>query len=142
MNGEPTRRDWMKVGQKYYENRQPELERAIRSLKWIVLDYDNPPSLPMSQGLGLKHAIAELRLPKVDMIAWNGGYFEFPDGPGFPHAMDSKGYGTILGIQAHCKDCDVRVYLLNHGDGITPLACDVWEKSAEVQAFEKDPVPA
>jgi hypothetical protein len=120
MEGKPTRRDWMEVGREYWQNRQARVQHEIDGLEWKELKEGVPLSLGMSQGMGIKAVIHEMRMPKVDAIAING-CFDFPDGA-------ETGHGSIYGIQAHYKNADVRLYVLDHGDAITPLCIDVWEK--------------
>ena len=122
MNGNPTRRDWMQVGRPYWEQREAKLQAVIDGLEWLDIPKDGPgPNLPMAPGLGIQEVIKQLRLPKVDAIAWNG-YMETGD-------LGDKCYGAVYGIQAHYRNCDIRVYVYDHGDGIAPLCADVWEKA-------------
>lgn len=86
-----------------------QVAQVIESLKWRA----PAGSFPMSPGLALQECIRELGLPKVTLVAYNGGPFN--DG----------GY-TLMGIEANYRDARVRLYVMDRGHDCVPICCDVW----------------
>jgi hypothetical protein len=111
------RRDWTEIGkreliEKREGEREPinqtEVEAAILNIEWQAV----PCNLAMGPGLGIKEAIKQLRIPNVSHVADS-------------HALAPYG---LLGIFGHYANRDVRVYVLDAGDHLTPLCMDVEDK--------------
>lgn len=64
--------------------------------------------MPMVPGLGIQHAIAELRIPKVSQIAVSSELA--------PHGF--------YGIEGNYKNGRARVYIIDMGTHLIPLASD------------------
>lgn len=122
--GPPVARDWMNIGAEFTgeEHRGRErVEEQIAALTWTDVPQDGSPvSVAFMPGEAIKAAIAELRLPKVQRIAING-YLQWPDGPETAHF-------SIYGIECLYRDYRVRLYVLDSGTGLTPLAADRWHR--------------
>jgi hypothetical protein len=89
----------------------------MKKLDWMQLV--NNMSLPFMPGQGIKEAIKQLNVPKVDMIAYGGGFSTSVE-PG-------AGYG-FYGIQGNYKDCKIRLYVLDSGVSLTPIVVEVFNK--------------
>lgn len=119
----PTR-NWTRVGSEYSDT---EAKRAIMvaiidTLEWVEL----PPKgqkirLGFMQGEAIKTAITEFRLPRVDMIAENGLYV----GVDRLDSRESVSY-ALYGIQCHYTNGKSRIYLLDRGSDVVPVASDIW----------------
>jgi hypothetical protein len=123
-------RDWMNVGAEYTgeeNDGRRRVERQIGGLTWRDVPQDGSPlSLPFSPGA----AIEQLRLPRVQRVATDG-YLEWPDFPGDDENPPEHAHYSIYGIECLYRDYRVRVYLLDSGTGLTPLAADRWPRDAE-----------
>ncbi len=116
-------RTWTHIGSAYTSgDDRGRAERAIMGLRWQSAGGSHP-AMP---GMGISAAIEQLRLPKVDEIAYNGGYIQYPDGGETCH-------GSIYGIQCHYSNGRVRVYVLDIGSEIIVLATEL-RKADEVTA--------
>lgn len=114
------RRDWMSVGARYTTpERRAQVERTISRLEWR--EFTDGMSLPMCPGLGIEAAIKELRLPKVSAIAYNGAL-------SFPAPDDESEYPGLYGIEANYKNGRARVYIVDNGCELLPIAADFWAK--------------
>lgn len=118
------KREWLNIGAAYWVPYQTRIEAEIAGLTWKAVPEDGELSLPMSPGLGIQACITELELPKVSAVAHNG-YIQVPDGPETAHY-------SIYGIEANYKDGRARVYVIDAGTQLVPIAVD----------FEPTAVPA
>jgi hypothetical protein len=117
-------RTWTDVGRVMYEPGTDDYERpkdetgqhftqdmivgAIDALDWQPTE--GVTTLPMVPGLGIKHAITELRIPKVSHFAIGNGLAP---------------YG-LYGIEGHYKNGRARVYVIDRGSDLLPVASDFW----------------
>lgn len=120
------RRDWLSIGAEYHEgetrlgDNRRRVVRAIAGLEWQPVPEDGTLSVAMMPGLAIQECIAQLGLPRVSAVATNG-YLTMPDGPETAHY-------SVYGIEANYANGRARVYVLDTGGGVTPLAADFWEK--------------
>lgn len=82
------------------------VERSIENLTWESVEG----AKPMLPGLGIKECIKQLRLPKVSQVA-------------ISHDLAPYGF---YGIEARYKNGRARVYVLDRGTDLIPLASDFW----------------
>jgi len=99
-------RTWTNIGKEHSEQRHDELGAMFDRMDWQEL----PCSIGMMPGLAIKEAIKQLRIPKVSHVA---------------HSHELAPYG-LEGIIGHYKNGEVRVYLIDTGTEITPLASDFY----------------
>ena len=112
-------RTWTKVGAEYTGgDDRARVEAEIDQLDWKGIPEGGTVSAPFMPGEGIKALISELALPRVSLIAWNG-YLRYPDPP------ESAHYG-LYGIECRYSNGRARVYALDSGTGLTPLASDFW----------------
>ena len=105
---DPVERTWTNVGGKWVaDGDRPRVLRYIERMTWEGVEGNKP----MMPALGIKAAIKELRIPRVDLIAISA---------------DMAPYG-LYGIQAHYTNGRVRVYLVDSGCGVTPIMSERWE---------------
>ena len=76
-------------------------------------------SHPFMPASGIKETIKELNIPKVDKIAYGGGFGLSVE--------PSAGYG-FYGIQGHYKGCKVQIFVLDTGVSISPLFMRVFNE--------------
>lgn len=107
------RRDWMKVGARYSTKaRRPQLVQVMNELEWHPVK--GKMTLPFSPGEGIKAVIAELNLPKVSALAWNG-------------ALEFSGeYPSLYGIEANYKNGRARLFVVDNGTALLPVCADFW----------------
>lgn len=112
-------RNWTSVGAEFREgDDQTRLEAAIDALEWESVE-GSKPAMP---GLCIKDVIAQLRIPKVDLVAYRGGGdLTYPDGD-----SGGRAYYALYGIQGHYKNGRARVYVLDQGGVATPVCSDFW----------------
>jgi len=112
-----TRRDWMKIGAKYHEPNREAVEAIITGLTW-----QTGGDAPACPALAINEVIRELGIPKVSAVATDG-YLPLPepDGVGVAHY-------AVYGIEGNYTNGRVRLYVLDAGSVMTPLAADLWEK--------------
>lgn len=120
----PTERNWTTVGAAYTgPDDRPRVKAAIAALTWQ--DFTEGMSLPAIPGLNITATIRELRLPKVSALAWNGSLdYPEPESNGTVHA-------ALYGIEAHYNNGRARVYALDLGSRLLPLASDFWPNGPE-----------
>lgn len=124
------KRDWLNVGAAFTEegDDRQEVEQQFAELEWQSLPRGGTLSVGMAPGLGIKECIKQLRLPKVTAIATNG-WIERPD----PSSPDPEEPMTatyaIYGIEANYKNGRARIYVLDSGTEMLPLAADFWENA-------------
>lgn len=97
-------RTFTQVGKEYTEGKEGELSEMFNRLDWQAI----PCTMPMAPGEGLKGVIKELRIPKIDQVAYS-------------HELAPFG---LMGAKAHYKNGDAVIYMLDHGDAIVILASD------------------
>jgi hypothetical protein len=111
------------VGARYTAgDRLAQVEEQIEALEWHELPDDGALSAPFMPGEAIKAAIAQLRLPKVSRIAWNGA-LAFHDDP----EQDGE-YPGLCGIEANYRNGRARVYIVDNGTEILPVVSDFWPK--------------
>lgn len=100
-------RNWTQIGQAegFSKGR---IEAAILNMEWTTI----PKTMPMSQGLGIKAAIKELRIPKVSHIA---------------DSNQLAPYG-FYGIRAHYANGDADIYIVDRGSDLIPVCSDFTPK--------------
>jgi hypothetical protein len=133
-----TRRDWTSVGQELLNPKACPLghnwtikevfERAVDDLQWVEVD-DSGPVVAISVGLignvggglfdalAINAAIRELRIPRVTRIAV--GLLDC-------WSVDELGplcYG-LLGIEGNYTNGTARVYIVDRGSDLLPIASD------------------
>lgn len=116
-------RAWTTVGEEYVERLGlAEVEAAIDGLEWQDVPVNGKLTVGFMPGEAINTCIREFAMPKVSKIAIDA--FErpaaSPEEDGF--------YPGFYGIEANYANGRVRVYVLDTGCGITPLASDFWEK--------------
>jgi hypothetical protein len=121
--GEPDR-TWTEIGERYIESeeRREEIVRVAATLNWHELDERGHIRGPMSPVLLLKEIIEQMEFPKVTSVAWGGDAIVYPDGP--EHA-----YYSLVGVESHYSNADVRCYLLDIGTGAVPLFMDIVDRA-------------
>lgn len=112
-------RTWTKVGRPAYgyvgtdRGERPSITRqagrrrieaAIERLDWGEI----PAQLPMGPGMGIMAAVKELRLPRVSAIAISNELAPY----------------SLYGIEANYRDGRARIYILDRGSDLLPLASD------------------
>jgi hypothetical protein len=101
-----TKRNWTTVGDGVVSRER--IERAIASLEWQAI----PVELGAGQGLGIKHAIRELRIPKVSHVATTNMLAPF----------------CFYGIRGHYTNGDADVFIIDRGSDLIPVCSDFTEK--------------
>lgn len=109
------------MGREYTEPYRDAIEAQIKALEW-----GSEPSAPMCPGLGINECVRELGIPKVSAYATNG-YLETGAG-------EDRAYCSIYGIEGNYSNGRVRVYVLDRGTVLIPLAADVWPVVAAAAA--------
>ena len=106
------KRDYTQVGAKLLEHK--DIDTAIQTLEFVP--YKPGDSLPFSQGMAIQAVIDGCKVPRVSAFA--------------VHGYVGKGQYTygFYGIQAHYKNADVRIYVVDDGLSVVPVAMDVEEK--------------
>lgn len=117
-------RTWTSIGATYTTpERRPDVLRAIASLEWQDIRGGEPMDAPASPGLAINACIRELRLPRVDQVAWHGSAsaVEWRD----RDKAEGEHY-AIYGVQAIYTNGRARVYVIDIGTATIPLASDFW----------------
>ena len=115
-------RTWTQTGAPYTTpERRPDVLAAIAALEWTAIPDGDSLTLPFLPGEGIKAVIAELQLPKVSALAWNG----VVDWPAAQPGGDREHY-AVYGIEANYKNGRARVYVLDTGTQLLPVASDFW----------------
>jgi len=102
-------RTFTQVGKEHSEGKEEELAGMFERLNWQAI----PCTMGMMPGEGIKNAIKELRIPKVDFVA---------------SSHELAPYG-LLGIKAHYKNGDATIYLVDEGCQVVVLASDFYPKN-------------
>lgn len=104
-------RTWTKVGA--IHNGTPAQREALAAefdcLEW----QDVPCELPSYQGLAIKEAIRQLRLPRVCRVAESAALAPY----------------ALLGIECRYSNGPARVYLVDEGSRTVVIASDFWPAS-------------
>lgn len=109
-----TSRTWTTVGAEYVDRLgKKAVESEIETLEWQEIPEDGSLTVAYLPGDSIKQTILQLDLPRVSAIAISG--FERP---GF--------YPGFYGIEANYTDGRARIYVLDTGTGVSPLAHDFW----------------
>ena len=118
----PSQVDWIGVGKEFVktDKDKEKIEREMKKLKWIDLPTEGSLSLPMMPGMGIKHFIKEFKIPKVDKIAYGGGFGLSVE--------PSAGYG-FYGVQGNYKNGRVKIYVLDTGVTLVPIVSEVFSKT-------------
>ena len=114
-------RTWTEIGAQAIGRRlegggrltQPAVIRVIGTLDWQAIEQGL--SLPMIPGEAIKATIAELRIPKVSHVAVS-------------HELAPYGF---YGIEGHYKNGRARVYVVDLGSDLIPVASDFWPAVVE-----------
>lgn len=97
-------RTWTEVGKNHTDNKQGKIGAMLDRLEWHSLPY----TMGAMPGMGIKEAIKQLKLPKVSHVSCS-------------HELAPYG---LLGVKAHYKNGDVKVYLVDEGIGLVVIATD------------------
>ncbi len=102
-------RTFTQVGKEHTEGKEEELAGMFDRLDWQTI----PCTMAMAPGEGLKAVIKEMRIPKVDRVAYS-------------HELAPYG---LMAVQAHYKNGDATIYMADEGSNIVILASDFYPKS-------------
>lgn len=105
-----SRVDWIQVSKHHWQGNEVRITGIIGRMQWET-DFAGK-QYPMMPALGIKNAIAELKIPKVSAIAISNELAPF----------------GLYGIEAHYKNADVKIYIVDEGSLIAPLCIEVWDK--------------
>lgn len=100
------KRTWTEVGGKYTDGNHGKFSAMFDRMAWQSI----PCTLPMAPGEALKEVIKELRIPKVDQVAYS-------------HELAPYG---LMGLKAHYLNGDATVFMADEGDSIVILASDFY----------------
>ena len=81
--------------------------------------------MPLGQGMAIQETIKQCRIPKVSAVAIHGVSYVTDQTREGGEADSGCGYG-FYGIQAHYKNADVKIYLLDTGVAVIPVATDTF----------------
>ena len=102
--------DWMQVSKHHWKDNQNRIIDIVRRMQWDS-DFKGK-QYPMMPALGIKNAIEELKIPNVSAIAISNELAPF----------------GLYGIEAHYKNVDVRIYIVDEGCSIQTLCVEIWNK--------------
>ena len=97
-------RTWTAVGQEHSDGKHDELGEMFERLEWREI----PCTMAMMPGDAIKAAITQLRIPKVSHVACSN---------------ELAPYG-LEGIIGHYRGGTVKIYLIDTGTEVLPLASD------------------
>ena len=97
-------RTWTKVGEEYSKGKQEQITAFIGRLEWQTLHCE----MGMMPGEGIKAAIAKFRIPHVSLVAVSS-------------EMAPLG---LYAVEGNYKNGRARLYLVDSGTEITPVATD------------------
>lgn len=119
----PTR-TWTNIGREWtaFEPHKTRFAEIFENLDWREVPQNEKMSLPFSQGHALRAAIEALEIPNVSHLAWNGS-FSVP----FIEGVQEGGVYAVYGVEGHYENARVRIYLLDAGVKVVPLASDAWD---------------
>lgn len=101
------KRTWTDVGKGYTTGKHAKIGAMFDRMEWQKL----PCTMGMMPGEGIKEAIKQLRIPKVSHVA---------------SSHELAPYG-LLGITGHYKNGCAKVYLIDTGTEVIPIASDFEE---------------
>ena len=101
-------RNWTSVGKEHTENKHDKLDTIFDGMLWQKI----PCTMGMMPGEAIKAAIKQLRIPKVSHVSCSN---------------ELAPYG-LEGIIGHYINGEARVYLLDTGTEVIPLATDFFPK--------------
>ena len=128
------RRNWTTVGEEYVERLgREDVEKEIAALDWQEIPAGGSLTVGFMPGYGINEVIAQLDLPKrVSRIAISA--FERPA----PTPDEDGFYPGFYGIETSYSNGLCRVYVLDLGTELTPLASDFWDRDGgEVEKVTK-----
>lgn len=102
-------RNWTTTGKEYTEGKHDEMSAIFNRMQWREI----PCSMGMMPGEAIKAAIRQLHIPKVSHVACSN---------------ELAPYG-LEGITGHYKNGEARVYLIDTGTAIIPLATDFYPET-------------
>ena len=102
-------RTWTTVGTELVDD-QERFGRLFERLEWEPAAGEKP----MGPGLAILEVVKELRIPRVARIA-------------ISHELAPHG---LYGIEGHYKDGRARVYVVDLGTKLVPVASDHWPEPA------------
>ena len=88
------------------------IAREIDGLTWR----EPSGSFPLTPGMALQKLVEDFRIPNVSAVAINGGV-PMPDGP-------ERAYYSLYGIEANYTNGRIRMYVLDAGTILVPVAID------------------
>src|SRR3982750_4193784 len=96
-------------GERWKPITRERIEKAIEKMRWESTEGDKP----MMPALGIKECIKQLGIPKVSQIAISNDL-----------ANDVGNSYGLYGIEGHYKNGRVRVYVVDRGSDLIPVATD------------------
>jgi len=115
------KRTWTTVAEEYVDRLggRDEVATEIGRLDWQDVPKGGSLTVGFLPGEAIKHAVRELRIPKVSRVAISG--FERPGRPG-----EDGFYPGFYGIEGRYKNGRARVYVLDVGTTLLPVCSDFW----------------
>lgn len=116
------KRTWTEVGAEYVERLgERSVEHEIEAMEWTIMREGGTATVGAMPGMAINKLIEEFRLPKVTGFAISG--FERPGGP------EADGfYPGFYGVEANYRNGRARIYVLDIGATLIPLASDLFEE--------------
>jgi hypothetical protein len=112
-------RTWTETGAEYVERLgKRSVEHEIEAMEWTIKPEGGSATVAMMPGMAINKVIEEFRLPKVTGFAISG--FERP---GVPDVSEGF-YPGFYGIEANYRNGRARIYVLDVGSTLIPLASD------------------
>ena len=96
---------------------QADINAGIAGLKWEETSKNM--QLPFMQGMGIKAAIKEFKIPKISHVAYQGGVVCRGKAETFT--------AGLYGLRAHYANGTREIYLADDGLSITPVAAKLVE---------------
>lgn len=117
---------WTEVGKKHVsEEMRPDVEKKLKAMEWIAV----PCSFPAMPALAIQCMITDLALGRALEV-------------GYDHFLAPLG---VVSVHARRKTQEVRMFAVDAGDCITPLAYEILdlppeivEEEARIRAREKE----
>jgi hypothetical protein len=114
-------RTWTEVGAEYVERLgKRSVEHEIEALEWTLKPEGGTATVGMMPGMAINKLIEEFALPRVTGFAISG--FERP---GVPDVSEGF-YPGFYGIEVNYSNGRARIYVLDVGATLIPLASDFW----------------
>lgn len=102
--------EWTNLARTEFGDRLDQIIKAAKGLRWERV----PQSMPFSQGYAIKSVIREFKMPRVDMVAYQGA------GP-IGDSKDREAAYSLFGVQANYQDGPTRVLFVDKGTELVPL---------------------